>query len=163
MHPGPTADAGLAGSSLESEETMPYDPELVQPMRDELTRLGVKELRTAEEVDEVLAPRKGSVLLVVNSVCGCAAGNARPGVALALRHPVLPDRIASVFAGQDLDATAHARSYLHGYEPSSPNIILFRDGEVVTMFERRHIEGRMPEEIAAGLTEAFDRYCSVRA
>jgi putative YphP/YqiW family bacilliredoxin len=142
---------------------MPYDPELVQPMRDELTRLGVKELRTAEAVDEVLAPKKGSVLLVVNSVCGCAAGNARPGVALALRHGVLPDRIASVFAGQDLDATARARSYLHGYEPSSPNIILLRDGEVVSMLERRHIEGRMPEEIATHLTDAFDRYCSVRA
>ena len=139
-----------------------YDPELVQPMRDELTRLGIRELRTAEEVDTLLGSRKGTVLVVVNSVCGCAAGNARPGVTMALRHGVRPNHMTTVFAGQDREATARARSYFPGYEPSSPSIALLRDGEVVHMLERRNIEGRMPEDIAASLTEAFDRYCSVR-
>jgi putative YphP/YqiW family bacilliredoxin len=133
---------------------------LVRPMREELTRLGVQELRSAEEVDRVLtAEDGGATLLVVNSVCGCAARNARPAVAMALRHSARPDRAATVFAGQDLEATARAREYLHGYPPSSPSIALLRDGEVVLMLERHRIEGRDADEIAEDLTEAFDRFC----
>lgn len=134
---------------------MPYDPMLVQPMREELTSIGVKELRTAAEVDAALtAP--GLTMVVVNSVCGCAAGGARPGVAKALQHGTLPDRIVTVFAGQDLEATERARSYFTGMPPSSPSIALLRDGELVGFMPRHHIEGRTPEMIAASLTKAFD-------
>lgn len=138
---------------------MPYDPRLVQPMREELTRLGVEELRTPEDVDEVLGTEKGTVMVVVNSVCGCAAGNARPAVALALRHDVLPDRSVTVFAGQDVEATGRAREYFAGYRPSSPSIGLLSDGELVYMMERHQIEGRPAPEIARDLTAAFDRFC----
>jgi putative YphP/YqiW family bacilliredoxin len=134
---------------------MPYDPMLVQPMREELTRLGVEELRTADDVDAAMK-RPGITMVVVNSVCGCAAGGARPGVALALKHTVKPDNIVTVFAGQDIDATERARSYFTGVAPSSPSIALLRDGELVAFMPRHHIEGRTPEMIATALTGAFD-------
>lgn len=137
---------------------MPYDPMLVQPMREELTSLGVKELRTAEEVDAAMK-QPGTTMVVLNSVCGCAAGGARPGVALALKHHTLPDNITTVFAGQDLEAVERARSYFTGVPPSSPSIALMRDGELVGFMPRHHIEGRTPEMIAASLTSAFDEIC----
>jgi len=140
-----------------------YDPRLVQPMREELTRIGFQELRTPAEVDGALGGgggvSKGVTLVVVNSVCGCAARNARPAATLALEHPRRPDRLLTVFAGQDADATARARSYFTGYTPSSPQMALFKDGELVFMLERKNIEGRAAKDIAADLTAAFDRYC----
>jgi putative YphP/YqiW family bacilliredoxin len=138
---------------------MPYPELLLRPMREELTRLGVEELKTAEEVDRTLAV-PGTTLVVVNSVCGCAARNARPAVAAALQHEKRPDRALTVFAGQDVEATARARSYLPGYPPSSPSIALLQDGEVVFMLERHAIEGREADEIAGDLTAAFDRFCA---
>jgi putative YphP/YqiW family bacilliredoxin len=140
-----------------------YDEMIVAPMRRELTTLGIQETKTVAEVDAVLSDRKGTVLLVVNSVCGCAAGNARPAVAMALEHKVLPERMITVFAGNDSDATTRARSYLTGYRPSSPSIALFRDGQVVKMVERWQIEGREPWDIAAELTAAFDQFCDKQA
>ena len=142
---------------------MPYDPVVVQPMRDELTALGVVELSTAEEVDTVLGSAEGTTMVVVNSVCGCAAGNARPAIALALRHSALPDRSLTVFAGQDVEATSRARQYLTGYRPSSPSIGLLSDRKIVFMLERHQIEGRPAEEIARDLTSAFDDHCAVVA
>ena len=139
---------------------MPYNPEVVRPMREELVRLGAEELLSAEDVDAALADGRGTALLVVNSVCGCAAGNARPAVAMALGHDAVPDRMLTVFAGQDLEATERAREYLTGYRPSSPSIALFRDGEHVFMLERHQIEGRDATEIAEDLRQAYDRYCS---
>ena len=136
-----------------------YDEMIVGPMRQELTRLGVEETRTAAEVDAVLGEKKGTVLVVVNSVCGCAAGNARPAVAMAVEHSVKPDRMITVFAGNDREATARVREYFKGYRPSSPSIALLRDGEVVKMFERYQIEGRQAHDIASELTAAFDQYC----
>ncbi|HEV8266985.1 MAG TPA: BrxA/BrxB family bacilliredoxin [Thermoanaerobaculia bacterium] len=138
---------------------MPYDPTLIQPFRDELTRLGFQELRTKAEVDAALPREAGSTLLVVNSVCGCAAGQARPGVAKALQNAKKPDHLTTVFAGQDLEATAHARSYLTGYRPSSPSIALFRDGKLVFMLERFQIEQKNAAEVAGQLTAAFETYC----
>ena len=140
---------------------MPYPEILLRPMREELTRLGVKELTTAPEVDDSFA-ESGTNLVVVNSVCGCAARNARPAVAIALQHETRPDRTTTVFAGQDLEATARARSHFHGYPPSSPAIALLKDGELVLMLERHQIEGRTAEQIAEDLVEAFDRYCEAR-
>ena len=137
---------------------MPYPELLIRPMRDELTRLGVDELKTAADVDATLS-RPGTTLVVVNSVCGCAARNARPAVALALRHANLPDRTVTVFAGQDLDATARAREHFIGYPPSSPSLALLKDGDLVYMIERHGIEGRDADEIADDLAQAFDRYC----
>jgi len=137
-----------------------YDEMIVAPMRQELARLGIQETKTPAEVDAVLGEKKGTVLVVVNSVCGCAAGMARPGVAMALRHGVLPDRMITVFAGNDREATARAREYFVGYRPSSPSIALLRDGEVVKMLERWNIEGREPEQIATELTTAFDQFCA---
>ncbi|MFN4908898.1 MAG: BrxA/BrxB family bacilliredoxin [Bacteroidota bacterium] len=134
---------------------MPYDPMLVQPMREELTTLGVQELLTASDVDAAMA-RPGTTMVVVNSVCGCAAGGARPGVALALKHERKPDHVVSVFAGQDLEATERARSYFTGMPPSSPAVALLRDGQLIGFMPRHHIEGRSPEMIAASLTSAFD-------
>ena len=142
---------------------MPYDPVLVQPMRDELTRVGARELSTTEEVDRALGPGSGTVLVVVNSVCGCAAQNARPAVALAVEHAVRPDNIVTVFAGQDVEATARARSYFAGYRASSPAIAVLQDGEVAFMLERHQIEGRSVEAIAAELTAAFDQFCGANA
>ena len=137
-----------------------YDDRIVTPMREELTRLGIQETKTAAEVDAVLGPKKGTVLVVVNSVCGCAAGNARPAVAMALEHSTKPDKMITVFAGNDKEATARAREYFTGFRPSSPAIALIRDGEVVKMFERWNIEGRNAYDIAAELTAAFDQYCA---
>ena len=136
-----------------------YDEMIVGPMRQELTRLGIQETRSAADVDAVLGSKKGTVLVVVNSVCGCAAGNARPAVAMALEHNTLPDKMITVFAGNDRDATTRAREYMTGYRPSSPSIALFRDGEVVKMLERYQIEGRQAHDLAAELTAAFDQYC----
>jgi len=136
-----------------------YDPQLVQPMREELTRIGFRELRTPDEVDAVLGATKDTTLVVVNSVCGCAARNARPAVALAIPNPKRPKQLLTVFAGQDADATAKARSYFTGYQPSSPQIALFKDGALVFMLERRNIEGRVAQDIAADLMAAFERYC----
>lgn len=138
---------------------MLYDPTLVQPMRDDLTRLGVRELRTAEDVDEALSERDGTTMVVVNSVCGCAARNARPAVALAMEHSVRPDRVVTVFAGQDIEATARARDFFTGYRPSSPSIALLRDGETLFMLERHQIEGRDAQAIADDIQAAFDRFC----
>lgn len=135
---------------------MPYDPMLVQPMREELTRHGVRELRTAVDVDEAMK-QPGTTLVVVNSVCGCAAGGARPGVALALKHTTLPDNLVTVFAGQDLEATERVRTYFTGMAPSSPSIALLQDGELVAFMPRHQIEGRTPEMIASALTSAFDK------
>ncbi|MBU3699632.1 MAG: BrxA/BrxB family bacilliredoxin [Candidatus Kapabacteria bacterium] len=128
---------------------------LVQPMREELTSLGVEELLSASEVDAAMA-RPGTTMVVINSVCGCAAGGARPGVALALKHEKKPDHVVTVFAGQDLEATERARSYFTGMPPSSPAVALLRDGQLVGFMPRHHIEGRSPEMIAASLTSAFD-------
>ena len=140
-----------------------YDEMIVAPMREELTRLGIEETRSAAAVDAVLGEKKGTVLVVVNSVCGCAAGMARPAVAEALKHNVLPDRMITVFAGNDREATQRAREYFVGYRPSSPSIALIRDGEVVKMLERWNIEGRHAAEIASDLVAAFDQYCAKAA
>ena len=131
----------------------------VAPMRQELTRFGVTELRTGEDVDNAVRDTRGTLMIVVNSVCGCAAGKARPGVALALRHPVRPDVVATVFAGADVEATDRARGYFTGYAPSSPSIGLLRDGKLLYMLERSQIENRNAEEIAAMLTAQFDKFC----
>jgi putative YphP/YqiW family bacilliredoxin len=136
-----------------------YDPRLVQPMRDELTRLGFQELRTAGEVDTVLADTSEPTLVVVNSVCGCSARNARPAAAAAVGHARRPARLYTVFAGQDADATARARSHFTGYPPSSPMIALLKDGAVAFMLERKNIEGRPASEIAGDLIKAFEEYC----
>jgi putative YphP/YqiW family bacilliredoxin len=137
-----------------------YDERFVTPMRQELTRLGVEEMRTPSEVDAKLKDAPGTTLVVVNSVCGCAARNARPAVASALRHAVKPDQLTTVFAGQDADAAARARSYFTGYPPSSPQIGLLKNGELVFMLERFQIEGRTADDIAKDLVGAFDQYCS---
>lgn len=138
---------------------MPYDERFVTPMREELTRLGVRELRTPAEVDATLRDAPGTTLVVVNSICGCAARYARPAVALALEHQRVPDTLTTVFAGQDLDATARARSYFTGYGPSSPQIGLLKDGKLVYMLERHQIEGRSAASIAQDLVAAFDAHC----
>ena len=137
-----------------------YPEPMIIPMRQELTRLGVEELRTAADVDATLKDAQGTALVVVNSVCGCAARNARPAIARALRHEKKPDVVTTVFAGQDTAATQRAREYFTGYAPSSPSIALMRDGKVVYMLERWQIEGRSADEIARDLTGAFDRYCA---
>jgi putative YphP/YqiW family bacilliredoxin len=137
-----------------------YDERLVTPMRQDLTRLGVEEMRTPDEVDATLRNATGTTLVVVNSVCGCSARMARPAVAIALQNAVKPDRATTVFAGQDADATSRARSYFTGYPPSSPQIALLKDGELVFMLERRDIEGRDAEEIAHDLVGAFNKYCA---
>jgi putative YphP/YqiW family bacilliredoxin len=142
---------------------MPYPPELVDPMREELTRMGIREIRNAEDAELALAPRGGTTMLVVNSVCGCAAANARPAVGLALQHGSRPERVYTVFAGQDVEAAAKAREYIRGYPPSSPCIALFQGGELVLMLERKDIEGRQAPEIAGDLVRAFDRYCAPQA
>src|SRR5919201_1168562 len=139
---------------------MSYPEIMIRPMREDLTRLGVEELRTADAVDETIKNSKGTLMVVVNSICGCAAGKARPGVALALQHAVKPDKVATVFAGADIEATERARSYFTGYPPSSPSIAILKDGELVYMLERRQIEGSMPEQIAQELTRAFDQHCA---
>ena len=138
---------------------MPYPEPFIAPMRAELTRLGVEELRTPEQVDDAVS-RKGTVMIVVNSVCGCAAGKARPGIAMALQHQRTPDLSATVFAGGDVEATDRARQHFAPYPPSSPSIGLLHDGKLVFMMERRDIEGRDAASIAARLTAAFDEHCA---
>jgi len=140
-----------------------YPEEMVAPMREELTRIGFRELRTAGEVDAALSRQGGTALVVVNSICGCAAGRARPAVAQAVDHSVRPDVLLTVFAGQDREATDRARSYFTGYGPSSPSIALLRDGKLICMLERSDIEGRDPYSIAEDLTRAFDRFCTPAA
>lgn len=137
-----------------------YPEEMVRPMREELTSIGFREMRTAEEVDAVLGQEKRTVLVVVNSICGCAAGKARPALAKALSRQTRPDVLTTVFAGQDGKATDRARNYFVGYGPSSPSIALLRDGKVAFMLERRDIEGRDANSIAEDLTQAFDRFCA---
>jgi putative YphP/YqiW family bacilliredoxin len=137
-----------------------YPEEMIRPMRQELTNIGFREMRTPEEVDSALKQEKGTVLVVVNSICGCAAGRARPAVAKALTHKARPETLTTVFAGQDREATDRARGYFTGYAPSSPSIALMRDGKIVFMLERRQIEGRDPYSIAQDLTSAFDRFCT---
>lgn len=139
---------------------MPYPEIMIRPMREDLTRLGVEEWRTAEAVDNAVKNNKGTLMVVVNSICGCAAGKARPGVALALQHNLKPDKIATVFAGADIEATERARSYFTGYGPSSPSIAILKDGELVYMLERFQIEGRDANQIANELTQAFDQHCA---
>ncbi|NOU93539.1 BrxA/BrxB family bacilliredoxin [Paenibacillus sp. LMG 31456] len=136
-----------------------YMKDMVQPMRDDLTRIGVTELRTPEEVVENLEGSKGTALVIVNSVCGCAAGQCRPGVAKALQNEVKPDQLFTVFAGQDKEATAKAREYLAPYPPSSPSIALFKDGQLVHFIQRHQIEDRSADMIAADLVGAFENYC----
>ena len=137
---------------------MPYPEQFIAPMRAELTRLGAKELHTPAEVDEVVKSA-GTVMIVVNSVCGCAAGKARPGIAIAPQHPRRPDLVATVFAGGDVEATERARQYFAPYPPSSPSVALMRDGKLVWMMERRDIETRDAAAIAERLTQAFDEHC----
>jgi putative YphP/YqiW family bacilliredoxin len=142
---------------------MPYPEFFVEPMRQELTQLGIEELRTAADVDTAVTNASGTLMIVVNSVCGCAAGKARPGIALALRHGQKPDRVATVFAGADVEATERARSYFTGYAPSSPSIALFRDGKLVYMMERRNIENQDAYSIATALQQAFSEHCAPAA
>ena len=142
---------------------MPYPPMMVQPMRDELTSLGFRELKTPEEVDRAVAEASEPMLLVVNSICGCAAGVARPGVALSLKNPAAPKRLATVFAGQDIEATARARCYFEGFPPSSPQIAILANRKVLFMLQRHEIEGRTPDQIAAALTDAYRKLASPAA
>ena len=140
---------------------MPYSPLMVLPMKQELTAIGFEELLTADDVDRWMADGSGTAMLVINSVCGCAAGQARPGVRLALEHEACPERLATVFAGQDVDATARARGHFADIPPSSPSIALFNGGELVYFVPRHRIESRGAEEVAADLTAAFDRLFAV--
>ena len=142
---------------------MLYDPHLVQPMRDEMARMGVRELLTVADVDAALGDPKGTILVFVNSVCGCAAGGARPALSLALKHGVRPQQAVTVFAGQDTEATTRARQYFADYAPSSPSMALLRDGEVVHFVHRHMIEGHSPMDVARDLTAAFDRHCVASA
>jgi bacilliredoxin len=136
-----------------------YPEELVSPMRAELADAGVEELKTVEDVEKHLENQTGTTLVIINSVCGCAAGSARPGALMALDNEVLPDKITTVFAGVDRDATDKARSYILGYPPSSPSMALFKDGQVVHFIPRMHIEGQYPQAIAQNLKSAFDTHC----
>jgi len=140
---------------------MPYNPSLVAPMREEMTSMGARELTTVADVDAAIGDQKGTTLVFVNSVCGCAAGNARPALRLALQHGVRPQQVVTVFAGQDIDATARARQFFSEYQASSPSLALLRDGKVVHFVHRHQIEGRTPQSVAADLTAAFDRHCAV--
>jgi putative YphP/YqiW family bacilliredoxin len=139
---------------------MPYSELMIRPMREELARIGVEELRTPEDVQKTIEESKGTVMVVVNSICGCAAGKARPGIARALQHTVRPDKVGTVFAGADIEATEKARSYFTGYEPSSPSIAILKDGQIVYMMERRQIEGRDASQVASELIQAFDQHCA---
>src|SRR5579872_8456 len=140
-----------------------YPEEFVRPMRGELTSIGFRELRTPQDVDAALQQQKGAVLVVVNSICGCAAGRARPAVAQALSNSARPESLTTVFAGQDLEATDRARSYFTGYPPSSPSIALLRDGKLIHMMQRSDIEHREAADIAAELKKTFDKFCAVPA
>ena len=155
-------NAATATDFIAIQYSMPYPEFFVEPMRQELTQLGIQELRTPADVDAAVTNESGTLMIVVNSVCGCAAGAARPALTLALRHPVLPDELYTVFSGQDVEATARARSYFSEYQPSSPSIALLRDAEVVFFMHRHQIEGRSPEAIGADLKAAFDRCCGAK-
>ncbi len=137
-----------------------YDLEAVKPLREELLKVGVRELLTPAEVDAVLGKKSGTVLVVVNSICGCAGGSARPAVMLALQNKVIPDELTTVFAGVDREATERARGYFAPYPPSSPSIALFKDGKLAAMVQRQDIEGRSPEQVAKALLEAFNQHCT---
>lgn len=139
---------------------MPYPEMMIAPMREDLRRIGFQELKTKDEVDAVLGGERRTTLLVVNSMCGCAAGAARPAIQMSLGQENKPEVLATVFAGQDLDATERARDYITGYPPSSPSVALFRDGQLVWMLERHEIQGRGPEQIADDLKRAYDQYCA---
>ena len=138
---------------------MVYPEHFIAPMREELARHGAIETRTAEEVDRLLVPESGTVLMVVNSVCGCAAGSARPGVIQSLEHDVRPEKVATVFAGGDVAAVARVRKILSDYPASSPCVALFRGGKPIYMLHRHQIEGRDPSQIASTLKEAYGRHC----
>lgn len=138
---------------------MPYNPVLVAPMREEMTKMGAVELLSGADVDTALGDQRGTTLVFVNSVCGCAAGNARPALRLALAHAVKPQHVVTVFAGQDLEATSRARQFFAEYQPSSPSMALIREGEVVHFIHRHQIEGKTPQAVADNLVAAFDRYC----
>ena len=140
-----------------------YPEIMVIPMREELTRIGVRELRTAEEVDRAIVNQPGTTLVIVNSICGCAAGRMRPAVRVALQNSARPENMFSVFAGQDKEATERARSYFTGYQPSSPSIALLRDGKLIYMMQRSDIEHREAADIAAELKKTFDKFCAVPA
>jgi putative YphP/YqiW family bacilliredoxin len=142
---------------------MAYPESFIGPMRQELTRLGVRELRTAADVDALLAETSKTIMIVVNSMCGCAAGRARPGIALALQHPVKPDVVATVFAGGDIEATERARQFFAPNPPSSPSVAILRDGQLLYMMHRYQIENQSAESIARELTEAFERLCAAPA
>jgi len=145
--------------SVSGGKAVPYSELLIKPMREDLTGLGIEETRSPEEVDAAIQSSEGTVMVIVNSVCGCAAGKARPGIALALSHEPRPEKMITVFAGADIEATERARSYFKGYPPSSPSIALLKDGRVVYMMERYQIEGRDAHEIAGELVNAFDQFC----
>jgi putative YphP/YqiW family bacilliredoxin len=138
---------------------MPYPEVMVLPMRQDLVRIGFRELRTPEDVDQALAVQGSTILVAVNSICGCAAGSMRPAIAIALQNEIVPHVLTTVFAGQDLEATERARSYFLGYPPSSPSIAILKDRDLVYMMERHQIEGRSPFEIAEDLRDAFDKHC----
>ena len=138
---------------------MPYPEQLIKAMREDLTQFGVEETRTPEELDNVVRNTKGTVMIVVNSVCGCAAGLARPAIGIALKHANVPDKVVTVFAGADVAATERARGYFRGYFPSSPSVGILQDGQIRYMLERHQIEGRDAKAIAGDLIEAFDRLC----
>ena len=140
-----------------------YPEIMVIPMREELTRMGVQELRTAEEVDRAVVNQPGTAMVIVNSICGCAAGRMRPAIRIALQNSVRPEKMFTVFAGQDTEATERARSYFSGYPPSSPSIALFRDGKLVYMMQRSDIEHREAADIAVELKKTFDKFCAVPA
>ena len=137
-----------------------YPELMVVPMREELTRLGIEELKTAADVDRELSAQRGTTMVIVNSICGCAAGRMRPAVRIALQNSTAPERMFSVFAGQDVEATERARSYFTGHRPSSPSIVLFREGKLVHMMERSDIEHRDATDLANELKRIFDQYCA---
>ncbi len=142
---------------------MQYDPRAIQPFRDELTRIGFREMRSAEDVDETVAKTKGTNLIVINSVCGCAAGKARPGIAMALKQaPVKPDELTTVFAGGDIEATARVREHLGTIPPSSPSMALYKDGQLVHFIPRYQIENRDASQIAEHLLDVFGEFCAAR-
>jgi putative YphP/YqiW family bacilliredoxin len=142
---------------------MQYDPRAIQPFRDELTRIGFREMRSAQDVDETIAKTKGTNLVVINSVCGCAAGKARPGIAMALKEaPVRPDELTTVFAGGDVEATARVREHLGAIPPSSPSMALYKDGQIVHFIPRYQIENRDASQIARHLVDVFREFCGAR-
>jgi putative YphP/YqiW family bacilliredoxin len=139
---------------------MPYPEFMIKPMREELTRVGIEETRTPEEVKAAIDNTPGTVMVVVNSVCGCAAGKARPGIAMALQNEIKPEKVITVFAGADIEATTTARNYFTGYAPSSPSVGLLKDGKLVYMMERRDIETRFADQICDELVRAFNQHCA---